>query len=324
MKHGSIWMTALCALIAAAVAPAARAEVLAISEYGKITSTLPWAVALEEGFLRQDGLDVTEIVSSSGGGGSLRNLLASGLGVGQVGTTTVIAAINQGMDLRIVMCTTDHLGDLTWATMKDSSIRSIKDLAGKRVAFTSPRSTTEIVLRAAIANAGLTGKVEMIAIGGLGPGLTALAQGAVAATPLVDPALSLEADRYRVLFHGYDVFPKFTGAVLVATPEFIRLHPDKLRALLRARRRAVEFMEQNRDATALIYSRVFGFSLADARKLLPKYYDWGQFSHGEFSKEGLDATSRGMQLVGLISKPVEWSKIVDQSFLAPDQRRTLW
>jgi len=310
--------------IATAVAPVTGGEILAISEYGKITSTLPWAVALKEGYLRQDGLDVTEIVSSSGGGSSLRNLLATGMGVGEVGTTTAIAAINQGMDLRIVMCTFDHLGDLTWATTKDSNIRSVKDLAGKRVAFTSPRSTTEIVLRAAIANAGLTGKVDMIAIGGLGPGLTALAKGAVAATPLVDPALSLEPDKYRVLFHGYDVFPKFTGAVIVATPEFIRLHPDKLRALLRARRRAVEFMEQNRDETALIYSQVFGFSLADARKLLPKYYDWGQFSHGEFSKEGLDATSRGMQLVGLISKPVDWSKIVDQGFLEADQHRTLW
>ena len=66
------------------------------------------------------------------------------------------------------------------------------------------------------------------------------------------------------------------------------------------------------------------FSLADAKKLLPKYFAWGQFSHGEFSKEGLDAMSRGMLLVGLVNKPVDWSKIVDQSFLAPDQRRTLW
>jgi NitT/TauT family transport system substrate-binding protein len=316
-------IAALC-LALVAVAPAAQAAILAISEYGKITSTLPWAVALKKGFLRQDGLDITEIVSSSGGGGALRNLLATGMEVGQVGTTTAIAAINQGIDLRIVMCTTDNLGDLTWATTKDSTIRSVKDLAGKRVAFTSPRSTTEIVLRAAVAQAGLTGKVDMIAIGGLGPGLTALSQGTVAATPLVDPVLSLEPDKYRVLFRGYDVFPKFTAAVIVATPAYIRQHPDKLRALLRARRRAVEFMEQNREETELIYSQVFGFSLEDARKLLPKYYAWGQFSHGEFSKEGLDATSRGMQLVGLINRPVDWSRIVDQRFLEPDQQRNLW
>jgi NitT/TauT family transport system substrate-binding protein len=324
MRHLQSALAVLGLLAVAAAAPSARAEILAISEYGKITSTLPWAVALKQGFLRQDGLDITEIVSSSGGGGALRNLLASGLGVGQVGTTTALAAINQGIDLRMVMCTTDNLGDLTWATMKSSRIRSVKDLAGTRVAFTSPHSTTEIVLRAAVAQAGLTGKVDLIAIGGLGPGLTALSQGTVAAAPLVDPALSLEPDKYRVLFRGSDVFPKFTAAVIVATPEFIRQHPDKLRALLRARRRAVEFMEQHREETERIYSQVFGFSLEDARKLLPKYYAWGQFSHGAFSREGLEATSRGMQLVGLIDKPVDWSRIVDQRFLAPDQQGKLW
>jgi hypothetical protein len=34
--------------------------------------------------------------------------------------------------------------------------------------------------------------------------------------------------------------------------------------------------------------------------------------------------SRGMLAVGIIDKPVDWSKLVDQSFLAPDQQRKLW
>ena len=315
---------ALGAALLAIVAAAAHAETLAISEYGKITSTLPWAVALKKGYLKEDGLNITDIVSSSGGGNGLRNILASDLPVGNVGTATAIAAINQGMDLVIVMCNADHIGDLTWATTKDSNIRSIKDLVGKRVAYTSPRSTTEMVLRAAVAKAGLTGKIEILPIGGLGPGLTALAQGAISATPLVDPTLTLQPDKYRVLFKGYEVFPKFSYSVIVATREYTVKHPDKLRALLRARRRAVEFMEKNRDETAQIYAQVFDFKLEDAKKLLPKYYEWGQWSHGEFSKQGLDAMSEGMLLVGIINKPVDWSKVIDQSFLAPDQQRKLW
>jgi NitT/TauT family transport system substrate-binding protein len=305
-------------------AVAARADTLAISEYGNITSTLPWAVAFKKGYLQQDGLHITDIVSSSGGGSSLRNILASDLAVGNLGTATAIAGINQGMDLRIVMCNADFIGDLAWATTARSTARSLKDLIGKKVAYTAPRSTTEMVLRAAVADAGLTGKVTLLPIGGLGPGLTALAEGAVEATPLSDPVLTLQADKYRILFHGYDVFPKFTYSVVVATREFTLKHPDQLRALLRARRRAIEYMEQNRDETALIYSQVFGVNLQDARKLLPKYYAWGQWSHGEFSREGLEAMSRGMLAVGIIDKPVDWSKLVDQSFLAPDQQRKLW
>jgi NitT/TauT family transport system substrate-binding protein len=315
---------ALCMALVMVTAVAARADTLAISEYAKITSTLPWAVAFKKGYLKQDGLNVTDIVSSSGGGSGLRNILASDLAVGQLGTASVIAAINQGMDLRIVMCNSDIVGDLTWATTAQSSARSIKDLVGKKIAYTLPRSTTEMVLRAAVTNAGLNGKVTLLAIGGLGPGLTALAQGAVDATPLSDPALTLEADKYRILFHGSDVFPKFTYSVVIATREFTLKHPEQLRALLRAHRRAVEFMEQNHDETALIYSQVFDVSLEDAKKLLPKYYVWGQWSHGEFSRQGLEATSKGMLAVGLINKPVDWSKIIDQSFLDPDQVRKLW
>jgi NitT/TauT family transport system substrate-binding protein len=315
---------ALCAAMIGGCGSKTREEKLAISEYGKLTSTLPWAVAFKKGYLREDGLNVTDIISSGVGGGGLRNLLASNLGVGNVGTTAAIAAINQGMDLRIVMCNANHIGDLTWATTKDSSIRSMQDLAGKKVAFTAPRSTTEMVLRAAIAKAGLTGKVEILAIGGLGPGLTALAHHAIDATPLVDPTLTLEPEKYRILFRGYDVFPKFTYSVVVATREFTEKYPDKLRKVLSARRRAVEFMEANRDETVAIYSELFEFPPDVARKLLPKYYDWGQWSHGDFSKEGLAAMSDGMMLVGQIDKPVDWSKVIDQSFLDPDQRRQLW
>jgi len=330
MMHGKAptWFgrrvgAAMCAALMV-TAVAARADTLAISEYGNITSTLPWAVAFKKGYLQQDGLHITDIVSSSGGGSSLRNILASDLAVGNLGTATAIAGINQGMDLRIVMCNADFIGDLAWATTARSTARSLKDLIGKKVAYTAPRSTTEMVLRAAVADAGLTGKLTLLPIGGLGPGLTALAEGAVEATPLSDPVLTLQADKYRILFHGYDVFPKFTYSVVVATREFTLKHPDQLRALLRARRRAIEYMEQNRDETALIYSQVFGVNLQDARKLLPKYYAWGQWSHGEFSREGLEAMSRGMLAVGIIDKPVDWSKLVDQSFLAPDQQRKLW
>jgi len=181
-----------------------------------------------------------------------------------------------------------------------------------------------MVLRAAVENAGLTGKIELLPIGGLGPGLTALAQGAIDAAPLTDPALTLQADKYHILFHGYDVFPRFAYSVVVATREFTVKHPDLLRALLRARIRAVEYMEANREETALIYSQVFDIKLEDAKRMLPKYYQWGQWSHGTCSREGLDAMSKGMQAVGIIKQPVDWSKVIDQSFLPPDKQRKLW
>ena len=127
----------------------------------------------------------------------------------------------------------------------------------------------------------------MLAIGGLGPGLTALAHGAVDATPLVDPTLTLEPEKYRILFHGYDIFPKFTYSVVVATREFTEKYPDKLRRVLApAGAQWNSWRKIARKRPDLFAA--FEFPLDDARKLLPKYYEWGQWSHGQFSKEGLD------------------------------------
>jgi NitT/TauT family transport system substrate-binding protein len=302
----------------------ARSEKLVIGEYGKITGTLAWAVALKKGFFKDEGLNIDDIVSSSGGGNSLRNMLAGDLPYANMATTTALAGIRQGIDLRIVMSSSNHIGELSWVARPNSGINSIKDLVGKKVVFTNPKSSTEMVIRNAIESAGLTGKTEIMAIGGLGPGLTALAQGAVDAAPLNDPKLTLEPEKYKVVFPAYDVFPKFTWSVGVVTREFAEKSPETIRKILRVHRRAVDFMENNRDETASIYSQVFEFSLADAKKLLPKYYDWGHWSHGEFSKEGLEANSKGLMTVGEINKPVDWSTVIDQSFLDPDLRKPLW
>jgi NitT/TauT family transport system substrate-binding protein len=313
-----------CAVVVTLSGTSARADKLVIAEYAKITGTLPWAVALKKGFFKDEGLNIDDIVSSSGGGTSLRNMLAGDLPFAQMATTTALAGIRQGIDLRIVMSGSNHIGELSWATLPNSGINSIKDLTGKKVAFTSPKSTTEMVIRNAIEKAGLTGKTEILPMGGLGPALTALGLGAVDAAPLNDPRLTLEPEKYKVLFPAYEVFPQFTWETGVVTREFAEKSPETIRKILRAHRRAVDFMEKNRDETALIYSQIFEFKLDDAKKLLPKYYDWGHWSHGEFSKEGLESVSKGLMTVGEIDKPVDWSRVIDQSFLDSDLQRPLW
>src|SRR5215813_642912 len=58
------------AVVAAALSayrPAA-AEKLTVTQYGRITATLPWAVALKQGYLKQNGLAIDEILSGGGGG----------------------------------------------------------------------------------------------------------------------------------------------------------------------------------------------------------------------------------------------------------------
>ena len=310
-------------LAAVAGATPAFAENLTVSQYGRITATLPWAVALKQGMFKEAGLDIDGITASAGGGTSLRNMLAGKLPFAEAAATAVVAGVNTGLDLKVVMASSNHIGEIAWAAKPGSGVESVKDLVGRKIAFSSPRSITEMVVRTVLEREGLTGKVEALSLGGLGPALTALMQGAIASAPLNDPALTLQPDKYKILFYAQDYYPKFTWALGVTTREFAEKNPQVIQALVKVRRKAVDFMYSHRAETTQIYAQVWDITPADAEKLLPKYYNWGHWSRGEISPEGLKAITDGMVTVGELKEPFDWSKIIDQSFLDPDLREKL-
>jgi NitT/TauT family transport system substrate-binding protein len=305
-----------------AVTPAFAAKIT-VSQYGRLVATLPWAVALERGMFKEAGLDINGITAGAGGGTSLRNMLAGELPYAELATSAAIAGSLAGVELKAIASSSNHIGELTWAAKPDAGIKSIKDLVGKKVAYTSPKSITEMVIRSALEQEGLTGKVEVLALGGLGPALTALAQGAVAAAPWNDPALTVTPSKYKVLFYGHQYFPKFTWQVAVTTREFAAKNPETLRKILQVHRKAVEFVYANREETARIYSKVWEVSPAEANAILPKYYEWQHWSRGDFSKEGLAAVVDGLISVGELKEPFDWSRLIDQGLLDEDLRRPL-
>ena len=318
--HGIL---ACVALAATAVAAPASAAKLTVTQYGRIIATLPWAVALEKGMFKEAGLDIDGITAGAGGGTSLRNLLASDLPVGEVSTSVAIAAARTGVRLKVIYTASNHVGELAWAAKPDSGIKTIHDLAGKRIAFTNPRSTTEMVVRYALKKENLAGKIEALPLGGLGPALTALAQGAVAAAPLNDPRMTTHPQDYKILFYAWQYYPQFSWAVGVTTDEFARAHPDIVRKIVTVHRKAVEYIYAHHKEAAEVYAKIWNVTQAEAEAILPKYYDWHHWNTGEFSKPGLDAVVDGLRLVGELDGPVDWSKLIDQQFLDKDQKHPL-
>src|SRR5262249_16207142 len=236
-----MWFHAALAIVGMilAVTPACAAKIT-VSQYGRLVATLPWAVALEKGMFKEAGLDIDGITAGAGGGTSLRNMLAGELPYAELATSAAIAGSLAGVELKVLASSSNHIGELTWAAQPDAGIASIKDLVGKKVAYTSPKSITEMVIRTPLKREGLTRKAEAVGVGGLGPALTALAQGAVAAAPWNDPALTVTPDKYKVLFYGHHYYPRFTWQVAVTTREFAAKSPQTLRKLLAVHRRAVE------------------------------------------------------------------------------------
>jgi len=310
-------------LLAAALAfpRAAPADQISVTHWGILMYGVPYAVAMEKGFFKEGGVDIDGILTSKGGGTTVRNVLAGGLPYGEVSLAAAVAAARQGIDIRIVNAGARTVHEILWVTMPDSPYKSLKDLAGKKVAYTSPKSVTDMLLLMALDKVGMKpDSVERVVTGGIGAGLTALEKGGVAAAPTMDPVWARTHDKYRPLFWVKDLLPPMTQTVGITTPEFAAKHPDKLRAIIAARRKAVDYVYANPGLATASFAAAYNLPPEVAATAVKNMIAVRFWSPGNFEMEGLDRMIAGLRIVGEVEGPVDWSKLVDERFLPPDLR----
>jgi NitT/TauT family transport system substrate-binding protein len=306
----------------------ARTEQIVVSNYGIAANGMPYAVAMEKGFFKQEGADVTGILSSNGGGTTIRNLLGGNLDYGEVDLAGTVAAIERGSDLHIISDNVLTVGEFVWAVKPDSPIRSLADFKGHKIGYTNPRSTSQALNILLVQTIGLTqADVDPIKVGGFGEQVVALDIGAIDVATLADPVWSKNSAKLRTVVRGADALPPLCNVIGVATGKAIAEHGDFLRALLRARRKAVEFMYANPDEAGDVVARVYDLDPAIARQAVRNLTTmaagatrpyWGT---GRFDIKGMDAMIAAQRSVGAYSGTPDWEKMIDRSFLAEDLKK---
>src|SRR2546429_1137851 len=144
-------------VLLACIAASASGEEIAVGNYGVSANGMPFGVALVKGYFKDEGLNITGLISSAGGGTSLRNMLAGGgVPYGEVNPGVVVSAIQAGADLKIVSDNVLTVAEFVWAVKPDSPIKSIKDFKGKKIGYTNPRSTSQALARMLLQTAGYT------------------------------------------------------------------------------------------------------------------------------------------------------------------------
>lgn len=106
----------------------------------KDVSNLAFLVAEEQGFYEQCGLDAT--VTFFQGGGALMPPLASGdVDFGWVGTTAIVAAVEEGSPVKTIAEVSETAGGWGIVVPDDSPLESIEDIEpGTKISFTSEGS----------------------------------------------------------------------------------------------------------------------------------------------------------------------------------------
>ncbi|MFM0341655.1 ABC transporter substrate-binding protein [Paraburkholderia fungorum] len=318
--------TCLSACLSACLAIAgvsAHASSLTVTHWGDGMYGVPFAVALDKGYFKDEKVDVTGFITSEGGGTSIRNAMASEIPYGEVALPAAIAAVKQGVDVTIVHGGVQSLGDLVWVEMKNGSITNIKQMKGKTIGYSSPKSTTDMVSTIALDRVGLLGQVQRKPVGSSSGMLTSLQQGAVDVGYMTEPSYSAKKEGLRIAFRSTEVVPNETQTVGIVRTDYLKSHPEVIRGIIAARRKAVVYMATHRAEAAQILAKQYKMDPAVAASAInnvldsdPKYW-----SEGSFDYKSMDEVLKGLVLVKAIPEgPFDWPKIVDESMLPADLR----
>ena len=150
-------IASLIGLIAVTAAGTAAAETLkvAVAQRGFWNSSFV-DFAQRQGFFKDEGLDI-DILYTEGGASTLTPVIAGSMDIAMSnGTLGVIAAFAKGMPVKVISAETTGAPDVFWYARPESGIKSVKDTAGKTVAFSSPGSSTNLILLQLVNQAKVT------------------------------------------------------------------------------------------------------------------------------------------------------------------------
>lgn len=302
---------------------------ITVSTHPLLDFSVPVFVGVEQGFFQKEGVVIEEVVSSEGGGTTVRNILTGGLDIGLVSFPAAIQANLAGAPLKIVEGGERLVTTHTLVVPENSKINSLKDAVdqGATIGYSSAGSVTQALLVLNLQRMGIDStKVKTRATGGLGGGFTAARGGGLEVTSAIEPVLSVSGKGLRVIHRHNDHVKKFQQMVWVVNPKFAEAHPDAVAGFLRARIAAINWIEANVEKAAVLWAAKADISPAAALATLKTvaasggikaYYGTG------FDQEAMETAVQTMRILGTLKPDVSiaWTEILDQSKLPKEAPR---
>ena len=303
----------------------ARAEDIVVTHYGSLLYGVPYAIAMEKGYFKEAGVDVTGILTSKGGGTSVRNMMAGDTLFAEVALPAALSAIKEGFNIKIISGGTDGRSSF-WVTRPGEKIDKPEDLKGKRFVFSRPKSVSESITLAVLKSWNVpVADVKMVAIGDFGAGLTALEHNKVDIAIIPEPIYSQKEKagvKYKILPWLEEKLPAYAQTVGIATDETIAKHGPKLKAVIEARRKGVEFLYANPKESAAILAKAYNLpadvaasAMDNILKMNPTWWN-----RGELQQPLMEAMAEALGSVGALQLPIDWKAATNDSFVPPSAK----
>lgn len=287
----------------------------------------PILIAQEKKFFEEQGIDA-EIISFRSGPVVHQALAAGELDMAYIGAPPVYHWYSRGLKSKILAKV--NYGQAAVMVRKDSGIDSISDLRNKKWAGVRKGSGMDVLLRGYVFREAASMEPDKDArIIPMPPGN----MGASVESKVVDGAFIWEPftsqfvlrGQSKVIFDVNEALPKYPWYIIMALPDTIAKKQKAIRGVLRAHKKAVEFLNSSPTAGNDIIAKAFklqavvdekGVShsgtdiVASARKRLG--WEWNITDNDTAFIQRLMNYSHEL---GYIRKPLKAEDLVDLSFL---------
>ncbi len=193
------------------------------------------------------------------GAPEMKAMLAGEIDVAYVGSTPPLSAIDQGLEAKIVAGVQTQGSDLVLAN--DLPYESPQDLVGLKIATFPPGTLQDTVLRKWLLDNDIDPKEDLTILGmGGADAITALASGNVDAVFLPHPNPTvIESEGYaRVVVQSGEMWANHACCVVLVTQDLIDNHPDIVEQIIRTHIKATQYIIDNPDEAAQIFSDDIG------------------------------------------------------------------
>jgi len=249
------------------------------------------------GFFKDAGLDV-EIFWTDGGAQTLTAALSGSVDVAlSNGTLGVVGAYAKGAPVRVISAQMTGANELYWWVKADSPYKSLKDVPeGKTVAFSSPGSSSNLILLALLQQTG--SKAKPTATGGVPGTTTQVMTGQIDVGWAVVPLglQDVQEGKRRIIARSNEVteMRNQTIRVNIANADILKAKRPLITRFMEVYAKSVDWAYTNPQAIE-IFAKNMKVPVAVAKQAVDEYYPKSAMQMGEIRdldrtlKEALDA-----------------------------------
>jgi NitT/TauT family transport system substrate-binding protein len=252
-----------------------------------------------------------EALYTSGGGETMQTLISGSVDVAiSTGAAAMFAAYVKGAPIRPIGTSVTGAREIFWYVKADSPIKTLKDAAGKTMAFSATGSSSNLATLKLIKMSGVD--IKPVAAGTPAATFTQTMTGQIdigwSAAPFALGAL--QEHRIRTVANVGDIveYRDMSSRYHLANLNFITGRPDVLKRFLTAYSETLDWMYRGDEAVAM-FSELYKIKPAETRQTRDEFYTRESLDIRRVG--GLDQAMEDAVAYKFISKPLTKTELDD-------------